>query len=49
MKEKLNKVVVKIGSEHVDHGNLKAYEALSMSAVAILAIAVGTIYGDMLF
>ncbi len=49
MKEKLNKVVIKIGSEHVDHGNLKAYEAISMSVVAILAITIGTIYGDKLF
>ena len=49
MKKKLNKEVVRLGSEHVDHGNLKALEAISMSVVAILAITVGTMYGDKLF
>lgn len=49
MKEKLNTEVAKIGSEHVDHGNLKAYEAVSMSLVAILALTIGTMYGDKLF
>lgn len=49
MKEKLQKEVARIGSEHVDHGNLKAIEAVSMSAVAILAITVGTMYADKLF
>ena len=48
MKEKLHKEVVRIGSEHVDHGNLKALEAVSMSVVTILAITIGTIYGDKL-
>jgi len=49
MKEKLNKEIARIGSEHVDHGNLKAYEAISMSVVAILALTIGTMYGDKLF
>ena len=49
MKEKLHKEVVKIGSEHVDHNDLKAIEAVSMSVVAILAITIGTLYGDKLF
>jgi len=49
MKEKLNKEVAKIGSSNVDHGNLNAIEAVSMSIVAILAITAGTIYGGMLF
>lgn len=49
MKEKLTKEVARIGSEHVDHGNLKAYEAISMSVVAVLAITIGTLYGDKLF
>ena len=49
MKNKLNKSVATIGSKHVDHDNLEAVEAVSMSVVAILALAVGTIYGGMLF
>ena len=49
MKEKLQKEVVRIGSEHVDHGNLKLVEAVSMSVVAVLAITIGTLYGDKLF
>lgn len=49
MKEKMNKEVAKIGSDHVDHGNLKAFEAVSMSVVAILALTIGTMYGDKLF
>jgi len=49
MKEKLQKEIAKLGSTHVDHSNLKAVEAISMSIVAILAITVGTIYGDILF
>lgn len=49
MKEKLNSEVARIGSCHVDHGNLKAYEAISMSVVAVLALTIGTMYGDKLF
>lgn len=49
MKEKLNKEIARIGSGYVDHGSLKAYEAISMSIVAILAITIGTMYGDKLF
>lgn len=49
MKEKLQKEITRIGSTTVDHYNLKAIEAISMSIVAILAITVGTIYGDILF
>ncbi|MCL5410558.1 MAG: hypothetical protein M1324_01740 [Patescibacteria group bacterium] len=49
MKEKLNKEVARIGSCHVDHENLKAYEAISMSLVAVLALTIGTMYGDKLF
>lgn len=49
MKEKLNKEVARIGSKHVDHGNLNVIEAVAMSTVAILALTVGTIYGDKLF
>ena len=49
MKEKLQKDVIRIGSKDVDHSNLSAFEAVSMSAVAILAITVGTLYGDKLF
>lgn len=49
MSKRLQKEVVRIGSEHVDHGNLKAIEAVSMSVVAILAITIGTLYGDKLF
>lgn len=48
MKEKLTKEVARIGSKHVDHGNLDAIEAVSMSVVAILSLTVGTIYGSML-
>lgn len=49
MKEKMTKEVARIGSKHVDHGNLNAIEAVSMSVVAILALTVGTMYGDKLF
>jgi len=49
MKEKLQKEVVRIGSKHVDHDNLDAIEAVAMSTVAILALTVGTIFGDKLF
>lgn len=49
MKEKLQKEVIRIGSKHVDHEDLTAIEAISMSAVAILALTVGTIYADKLF
>jgi hypothetical protein len=49
MKEKLNKEVVRLGTDYVDHKNLKAIEAISMSVVAILAITIGTMYGDKLF
>lgn len=49
MKDKLNKEIIRLGSENVDHNNLKAYEAISMSIVAILALTIGTIYGDKLF
>ena len=49
MKEKLQKEVSTIGSRNVDHGNLGALEAVSMSLVAVLALTIGTIYGDKLF
>jgi len=49
MKEKLQKEIVRIGSEHVNHDNLNAIEAVSMSVVAILALTIGTMYGDKLF
>ena len=47
--EKLNKEIARIGTDYVDHSNLKAYEAISMSIVAILAITIGTMFGDKLF
>lgn len=49
MKEKMTKEVARIGTKHVDHGNLEAIEAVSMSVVAILSLTIGTIYGSMLF
>ncbi len=49
MKEKLTKEVARFGSKNVDHGNLTALEAVSMSVVAILALTIGTMYGDKLF
>lgn len=49
MKEKLQKDMFRLGSKNVDHSNLSAIEAVSMSAVAILAITIGTLYGDKLF
>jgi len=49
MKEKLNKEIATIGSKNVDHGNLEAIEAISMSVVAILALTIGTMFGDKLF
>jgi len=49
MKEKLKKEVFKIGTTPVDHKQLSAIEAIAMSVVAILAVTLGTIYGDMLF
>lgn len=45
----MTKEVARIGSEHVDHGNLSAVEAVSMSVVAVLAITIGTMYADKLF
>ena len=49
MKEKLEQEITKLGSENLDHSNLKAIEAISMSIVTILAVTIGTIYGDILF
>jgi len=49
MKDKMNEVVVKIGSSTVDHRNISAIEAVSVSAVAILAVMAGTMLGDKLF
>ena len=49
MKEKLHKEVFRIGSKHVNVNDLRPYEAVSMSLVAVLSIALGTIYGTMLF
>jgi hypothetical protein len=49
MKEKLQKEVIRLGSKNVDHENLNAIEAVSMSVVAILALTVGTLYADKLF
>ncbi|OQA03655.1 MAG: hypothetical protein BWY68_00638 [bacterium ADurb.Bin400] len=45
----MHKEIARVGSDTVDHNNLKAYEAVAMSVVAVLAITVGTIYGTMLF
>ena len=49
MKEMLQKEIVTIGSKHVDHSNLTALEAISMSVVTVLALTVGTLFGDKLF
>ena len=49
MKEKMQKDLFKVGSKHVDHWNLKAYEAISMTVVGILSITLGQIYGSLLF
>lgn len=49
MKEKLQKDVFRLGTKDVDHQNLNAIEAISMSTVAIMAVTIGTIYGDKLF
>lgn len=49
MKEKMTKEIARIGSEHVNHGSLNAIEAISMSVVAVLALTIGTIFGDKLF
>ena len=49
MKEKMKKEIVRIGSEHVKYHDLKAVEAVTMSVVALLSIALGAIYGSLLF
>jgi len=49
MKEKLENEVCRLGSRHIDVNNLKAYEAVSMSLIAVLSITLGTIYGSMIF
>lgn len=49
MKEKLHSDLFRVGTKSVDHSNLSAIEAISMSVVAILAITIGTLYGDKLF
>lgn len=48
MKEKFTKEIARIGTDTVDHGQLTVIEAVSMSVVAILALTIGTIYGDKL-
>jgi len=45
----MHKEIVKLGTGTVDHNNLSAFEAVTMSVVAILATTVGTIYGTLLF
>lgn len=49
MKEKLQKEVFTIGTKPVDHTNLNAIEAISMSVVAVVALTLGTICADKLF
>ena len=49
MKEALSKEVSRIGSVDVDHSNLGLVESVSMTAVAILAVTIGTSVGSMLF
>lgn len=44
----MNREIVRVGSKHVDYDQLTAIEAISMSVVAVLAVALGTIYGSML-
>ncbi|MFA7244135.1 MAG: hypothetical protein WC080_02525 [Patescibacteria group bacterium] len=44
----MRKEIARVGTEAVDLDNLKAIEAVAMSAVAILAVTFGTIYGSML-
>lgn len=45
----LHKDVVRVGTGQLDHGNIKTYEAIAMSIVAILSLTAGTLYGSMLF
>lgn len=47
--EKLHQDVIRIGTKNIDHENLTAFEAVSMSVVAILAIMAGTTYATLLF
>jgi|GEM_PF-1322868 len=49
MKEKLSKDVTQIGTKVLDYDNLKFYEAVSMTIVGVLAIALGTLYGTVLY
>ncbi len=44
----MRRVVVNVGSKHVDYEALNFIEATAMSVVAILAVTLGTIYGSML-
>jgi hypothetical protein len=44
----MNRVISNVGSEkHVDYDKLSAFEAVSMSVVAVLAVVLGTIVGSM--
>ncbi|MEK9156262.1 MAG: hypothetical protein AAB360_03085 [Patescibacteria group bacterium] len=47
--EKLNTEIVRVGKKSIDHEDLNAFEAVSMSVVAILALLAGTTYGNLLF
>ncbi len=49
MEEKMNKDLFRIGTKHVDHWDLKTYEAISMGVVGVLSVALGQIYGSLLF
>ena len=49
MREKIKKQVSVVHTKHVDHTNLNATEAISMSVVALAALTLGTIFADKLF
>ena len=43
----MNKVITNVGSDkHVDYDALTAFEAVTMSVVAVLAVVLGTIVGS---
>lgn len=49
MKEKIKKEIAIAGTKNIEYTKLSAVEAISMSVVAILALTLGTIFGDKLF
>lgn len=48
LKKNAHNDVFRVGHKSVDHYDLTAFEAATMTVVAVLSITVGTIYGSLL-